>query len=287
MSSMHITLGELVKTGYIIPELHYGPYLQDWWIFSEDNHDNQAYPIPIRLELEIMVQLNKKSFIIHVVRNIHSPLQPGYICEGSGQSSSIVTSASMALTSVYQTVFCTKTKFSRLAYLGLNQIKTAEKLLKDVVFHLFIVKLENIAIYVGLLDKITHSTPNKVGCNYRAALFYKYKAKQSVFSQYINNDNSYLIMIYQDSKIVGEYESNSPNAIWLQTGILKSISGDSLFAINHPTTLHQLEQAYKTKFCHQILIPDKCTSADWNNETIMNHLFELYLKKAVSKSKEE
>ncbi|CAG8659548.1 6305_t:CDS:1, partial [Scutellospora calospora] len=256
-------------------------------IFSEDNYNNQAYPIPIHLELEIMVQLNKKPFIICVVCNIHSLLQPGYICEDSGQSSSIVTSTSMALTSVYQTVFGTKTKFSELAYLGLNQIKTTEKLLKDVVFQPFIVKLENIAIYVSSLGQIICSNPNKVGCNYKAALFYKFKVKQSVFSQCINNDNSYLITIYQDSKIVGKYKSNSPNAVWLQIRILKSISGDSLFAINHPTTLHQLEQVYKTKFCYQILIPDKCTPADWNNEIIMNHLFELHLKKAVSKSKEE
>lgn len=55
-------------------------------------------------------------------------------------------------------------------------------------------------------------------------------------------------------------------------GVLKSVSGDTLFAINHPTTLHKLEQAFKAKFFQQI--PDKCTSADWNNETIMNHPYK-------------
>ncbi|CAG8551057.1 15139_t:CDS:1, partial [Racocetra fulgida] len=95
-------------------------------IFSEENNYNdQTYPISIRLGLEIMIQLNKKHFIIHIVRNIHSQLQPGYICEGSRQSSSIVTSASTVLTSVYQTIFGTKTRFLELAYLGLNQINAA------------------------------------------------------------------------------------------------------------------------------------------------------------------
>ncbi|CAG8848485.1 24816_t:CDS:1, partial [Racocetra persica] len=54
---------ELIKTGDIIQELHYGSYLRDWWFFSDDN---LIPPIPIRLGLEIMIQLNKKSFIIRV-----------------------------------------------------------------------------------------------------------------------------------------------------------------------------------------------------------------------------
>lgn len=211
MSNIHITPGELVTTGTIVSELHYGPYLRDWWIFSDE--ENQSYPVPLHLGLEIIIQLNKRPFIIRVVRNVHSSLQPGYICESSGHSSGIVTSASTALTSVYQTIFGTKAKFSGLAYLGLDQIKTAQKLLENVTFRPFIVKLENIVIYIGSLGKFTCSNPNKVGCNYIASLFYKYKAKQSVFSQCINN-NLYSITIYQNSQIVAKYESSSPNAVW-------------------------------------------------------------------------
>ncbi|CAG8475188.1 20168_t:CDS:2 [Racocetra fulgida] len=280
MSNTHITPGELIKTGTIVPELHYGSYLRDWWVFSEEN---PSYPIPIRLGLEVMIQLHKNPFIIRVVRSIHSPLQPGYICEGSGQSSGIVTSASTAITSVYQSIFGTKTRFSGLAYLGLDQNKTAQKLLENVTFCPFIIKLESISIFVGSLGKITHS--NKVGNHYTTSLFYKYKTKQSVFLQCIN-DNSYSITVYQDSQVVNEYRDTSPNAVWQQTGVLKSICGETLFAINHPTTLYNLEQIYKTKFHYQISIPNNCTVADWDNKIIMNHLFELHLKKAVSKSNE-
>ncbi|CAG8713647.1 15805_t:CDS:2, partial [Racocetra persica] len=268
---------ELIKTGDIIQELHYGLYLRDWWFFSDDN---LIPPIPIHLGLEIMIQLNKKPFIICVVRYIHSPLQPEYICEGSGQSSSIVTSASTAIISVYQMVFSTKAKFSGLVYLGLNQDKTAQKLLENITFYPFIIKLENISIFVGSLGKILYSNPNKVGCRYMASLFYKYKAKQSVFSQYIR-DNLYTITIYQNSQIIAKYNDSSPNAIWQQTGILKSIPGNILFAINHPTTLQKLKQAYEIKFLHQTPIPNQCTYTDWDNKIIMEHLFELHLNKAV------
>ncbi|CAB4415053.1 unnamed protein product [Rhizophagus irregularis] len=130
MSKSHITPGKLVVTGSIIPELHYGPYLRDWWVFPKEKTQN--YPIPLRLGLEVMIQLNNNPFIIRIVRNVHSFLQPGYICEGKGQSSGINTSASAAITSVYQSVFGSKTKYAGLSYLGIDQPETAQKLLEGI-----------------------------------------------------------------------------------------------------------------------------------------------------------
>ncbi|GET62204.1 hypothetical protein GLOIN_2v1797848 [Rhizophagus irregularis DAOM 181602=DAOM 197198] len=52
-------------------------------------------------ELEIILQLNRQPFIIRIVHHVHSLLQPSYICEGKGQSSGIIESASKAITSVY------------------------------------------------------------------------------------------------------------------------------------------------------------------------------------------
>ena len=74
MSKSHITPGKLVATGSIVPELHYGPYLRDWWVFPKEKTQN---PIPLRLGLEVMIQLNNNPFIIRIVRNVHSSLQPG------------------------------------------------------------------------------------------------------------------------------------------------------------------------------------------------------------------
>ncbi|CAG8608825.1 15669_t:CDS:2, partial [Dentiscutata heterogama] len=154
-------------------------------------------------------------FIIHVVCHIHSHLQPSYICEGNEKSSDVVSSSSMAITSVYQAIFGTKTKFAGLSYLDLKQPEIFQKLLEN------------------------------------------------------------------DSQIIAEYKDSSPNAVWNQTGVLKSFPGNTLFAINHPMTLQQLDQIYKAKFNYQTLIPNECTFVDWNNKTIMGHLFDLHLKKAV------
>ena len=171
MSKSHITPGKLVATGSIVPELHYGPYLRDWWVFSKEK--TQDYPIPLRLGLEVMIQLNNNPFIIRIVRNVHSSLQPGYICEGKGQSNGINASASAAITSVYQSVFGSKAKYAGLSYLGIDQPETAQKLLEGITFFPFIVELENITVFVSCLGKITISNSDKVGHNYAASLFYK------------------------------------------------------------------------------------------------------------------
>ncbi|CAB4486000.1 unnamed protein product [Rhizophagus irregularis] len=250
MSKSHITPGKLVATGSIVPELHYGPYLR----------------------LEIIIQLNNNPFIIRIVRNVHSSLQPGYICEGKGQSSGINTSVSAAITSVYQSVFGSKTKYAGLSYLGIDQPETAQKLLEGIIFHPFVVEVENITVFV-----------NKIGHNYAASLFHKYKRVQSVFYQHVDK-NSFLITIYQNSQIIAEYIDISSNAVWKKTGVLTSILGETLFVINHSLTLDRINQAHQELYSNKL--PNECTLADWNNEIIMEHLYELYLKRNIRRSVE-
>ncbi|PKK66290.1 hypothetical protein RhiirC2_784977 [Rhizophagus irregularis] len=67
MSKSHITPEKLVATGSIVPKLHYGPYLRDWWIFSKETAQDKHYPIPLRLGLKVMIQLNNNPFIIRIV----------------------------------------------------------------------------------------------------------------------------------------------------------------------------------------------------------------------------
>ncbi|CAB4493440.1 unnamed protein product [Rhizophagus irregularis] len=100
MLKSHIIPGKLVATGSIVPELHYDLYLRNWWIFSKEKTQEKQtyYPIPLRLGLEIIIQLNNNPFIIRIIRNVYSSLQPGYICKGKRQSSGINTSASTVLT---------------------------------------------------------------------------------------------------------------------------------------------------------------------------------------------
>ncbi|GES80390.1 hypothetical protein GLOIN_2v1767205 [Rhizophagus clarus] len=124
-----------------------------------------------------MIQLNNNSFIIRIVCNVHSSLQPCYICEERGQSSGINTSASAAITSVYQSIFG-----------------------EGITFRPFIVELENITVFVSCLDKITISNTNKIGHNYAASLFHKYRRIHKVYdSDYVFQErelHAWRIMLY-------------------------------------------------------------------------------------------
>ena len=61
---------------------------------------------------------------------------------------------------------------------------------------------------------------------------------------------------------------------------MTSIQGDTLFVINHTITSDRINQTR-----HQLhQLPNKCTLADWNNEIIMENLYELYLKRNIRRS---
>ncbi|GET66621.1 hypothetical protein GLOIN_2v1774436 [Rhizophagus irregularis DAOM 181602=DAOM 197198] len=162
-------------------------------------------------------------------------------------------------------------KYAGLSYLGIVQSETAQKLLEGVIFCSFIVEVENITVFVSCLGKITISKTNKIGHNYAASLFHKYRRVQSVFYQHVDK-NSFLITIYQNSQIVAEYIDISFNAVWKKTGVLTSILGETLFIINHSLTLDRINQARQELYSHKL--PNECTLADWNNKIIMKHLYE-------------
>ena len=54
MSKGHYIPGKLIAIGNLVPELHYGPFLRDWWYFSDSESENSSiYPIPLRLGFQV------------------------------------------------------------------------------------------------------------------------------------------------------------------------------------------------------------------------------------------
>ena len=64
---------------------------------------------------------------------------------------------------------------------------------------------------------------------------------------------------------------------------MKSISGDTLFVINHPITLDRINQAYQKICLYQL---PECTLTNWNDMIIMEKLYELHLKRNIKRSVE-
>ena len=65
---------------------------------------------------------------------------------------------------------------------------------------------------------------------------------------------------------------------------MTSILGNTLFVINHSTTLDKINQARHELYLHKL--PNQCMLMDWNNEIIMEHLYKLYLKRNTKRSVE-
>ncbi|CAG8647105.1 8125_t:CDS:1, partial [Diversispora eburnea] len=103
----------VIDIGKIDSKIHYGPFSQYWWISTGNNENNTNPLIPIRIDIKILTKLNKYDFIITILKPDTQNLPgPRYQVNCELKSSEICTSSSVAITSLYQQIFNTKTKFS-------------------------------------------------------------------------------------------------------------------------------------------------------------------------------
>jgi hypothetical protein len=274
MSKSHYTPGKLIATGNLIPELHYGPFLRDWWYFSDTESENNIYPIPLRLGFQVALKLNQKYFTIKIVRNLQNPNIPGFICEGEGVNSGVLSSSSNAINTAYQQVFGqSKTKYPGATLLGFHNSYIIQQILSGVSFRPFIVYSCNIKIFIASISDKNN------GEGFASSFIYKYKQKQSVIWQKIVK-GLFVISIFQDGKIIKEFQDSSASLVWKQTQLLQNYDGNDLFGINHSLVQSKIQELYKKVFS------ETCTLDDWNNEEIIQHMFKLYLKKHVPGNEE-
>ena len=75
--------------------------------------------------------------------------------------------------------------------------------------------------------------------------------------------------------MVKHFQDTTASSVWNQTQLLRNCNGIDLFGINHPLVQLKLKERYERLF------PKTCTLDDWDNERIIRHMFNLYLKKHV------
>ena len=134
MSKGHYTPGELVVIGNLVSELHYGPFLRDWWYFSDSESENSSiYPIPLRLGFQVALKLNQKHFTVKIIRNLQNPNIPGFVCEGEGVNSGVVSSSSNAINTAYKQAFGqNKTNYPGATLLGFHDSYIIQQILSGV-----------------------------------------------------------------------------------------------------------------------------------------------------------
>ncbi|RHZ78757.1 hypothetical protein Glove_156g30 [Diversispora epigaea] len=93
------------------------------------------------------------------------------------------------------------------------------------------------------------------------------KERCTIVQKFVKNKS--VVEIWNNIIKISQYEGNSPVDVWQKVGILKKYRGTQLFGLEHTYTQSVLQQSH---------IP-KCQPSQWNNEKLMNRLYEYHLKR--------
>ncbi|CAG8548819.1 7558_t:CDS:2 [Gigaspora rosea] len=183
---------ELLSIGSIISELHYGLFAREWWFTSN------IEPVDVK---------DGDSFI------------PGFSCKCEEISGKIYNNPTSAISSLYQRLFETTTKFS-------------DRL--------------NIFVYsIGISDNsCLLSAGSGFNSSFISVIKKNGKAKSPVITQGIEKTGCF-INIYVDNQLFKRIEGVDPNQTWKQTGLLKQYEGNALFGLNHYRSQERLAEAKK------------------------------------------
>ena len=107
----------LVETGLLVENLHYGPFSRYWWEFPSISDSNTYSQFPIRVGQKTKSHLNGRDFYITIQTPSSDQILPEYYCQ-SDDFWVIETSATKAISKVYQHFFQNKTRYSGSIVIG-------------------------------------------------------------------------------------------------------------------------------------------------------------------------
>src|SRR5436190_4072849 len=146
----------LIATGMIIPDLHFGPFLRNWWHVKtlQENGTKIEQYYPFRVGMKIQVELKNRLFIIRVIQgNKHSNLLPGFLCESLLESNEgVENDPTSAISNLYKKIFQTETRFSGALVMGMEDNNILDELVSDLSFQPFMINLQKIKITIHSID---------------------------------------------------------------------------------------------------------------------------------------
>jgi len=262
----------LISLGFINENLHYGPFSRDWWeTRCTNNTTNSPGLYPIRINMKTLVILQNTHFFITVIQGHTCFLQqPGYICEAEDLKSAVFNNPSGAVTTLYQQLFKSGTKFSGPLIMGHDKMEIGEQLLKDVNFRPFCCFIGKFWLFVYGVGISSNEQLYYAGPGFKSSFYYSIgvKKERTLFVQEINKKNA-TVKMYQDFELKYTYIGNDPNDVWRKVGILQGHRGVDIFGISHP----QIQT-----FIQTLLIP-KCLPEEWHIVNKMQALWNYHLRK--------
>ncbi|RGB40830.1 hypothetical protein C1646_752810 [Rhizophagus diaphanus] len=108
------------------------------------------------------------------------------------------------------------------------------------------------------------------GSDFQSSLLHMYERKQSIFVSRIE-EKKCIVEIYQESALIKQFKSTTPDEVWEKTGQLKKFTGTQLYGLDNPITKNLIQQ-HRTQ----------CTLNDWNDEYILERIcFTCYISKRI------
>ncbi|CAB4402563.1 unnamed protein product [Rhizophagus irregularis] len=136
----------LISLGFIDENLHYKPFSRDWWeTRCTNNTTNSSGLYPIRINMKTLVILQNTHFFITIIQGHTGFLQQPELELRTGQPNSD------AVTTLYQQLFKSGTRFSGPLIMGHDKMEIGEQLLKDINFHLFCCFIRKFWLSYGLI----------------------------------------------------------------------------------------------------------------------------------------
>ncbi|RGB23714.1 hypothetical protein C1646_774114 [Rhizophagus diaphanus] len=250
-------MDELIFIGFVSRDilngdknLHYGPFSQDWWkTRCTNNTTNSPGLYSIRINIKTLVILQNTHFFITVIQGHTGFLQQSeYICEAEDLKSAIFNNPSGIVTTLYQQLFKSGTRFSGPLIMGHDKIEIGEQLLKDVNFCPFCCFIGKFWLFVYGVGISSNEQSYYASPGFKSSFFYSIgvKKERTLFVQEINKKNA-----------------------TRKVGILQEYRDVDIFGISHP----QIQT-----FIQTLLIP-KYLLEEWHIVNKMQALWNYHLQK--------
>ena len=265
----------LISAGTIDSELHFGPFSYEWWIVCNQEIE---FLVSIHLHMKVVAFLNGHDFILTVVKgNKEYSERPGYICTcESFYTTEPSNSSTKAISTVYQQMFRTKTKFSGPMIMGFDKPAIYEKLLEGVLFRPYFINLEQIRVFVFGIARSENDQWGYAGVGFKSSFLFQLVKQRCLFLQEFDDDVCKVTIMYK-TEVEQIYCESSPDLVWerifseqgTKIAKLKIFTGRVLFGIEN-TIAQRLIQAIK--------IPS-CSLSDWSNSELVEKVFSYHLKR--------
>ncbi|CAB4485259.1 unnamed protein product [Rhizophagus irregularis] len=259
----------LIATGIIIPDLHFGPFLRNWWhvrSLQENGMKVEQY-YPFRIGMKTQVELKNRPFIIRIVQgNKHNNLLPGFFCESLSESNEEVENdPTSAISNLYKRIFQTETRFSGTLVMGMDDNDILSEIVSDLSFLPFSINMQKINITI---HSIGASTNKGIGSGFASSFIYTRSKERALFFQTVNENES-SIYIYKENQLSEEFHGSDPNSVWKKMGMLKEWLGETLFGLDNSNVKKKLEQLKKFV----------CFYNEWHDYSKMEQIFRYHLQK--------